>query len=103
MNGCKMHDLSHFLETRSIWKFEETKTLHSSQEVQKLSIAQITDALGLWWPSDDLLQELFLADFQTNKPKYEQHFQKVKGSVLSCDHTFKVSVNIGFAKPLNNS
>lgn len=50
-------------------------------------------------PSDNYLKDIFLDHFQREKLSYEESFQKLPACVLSCDHTFKVSVNIGFMNP----
>ena len=50
---------------------------------------------GSIWPSNNLIRELFLLHFNSNKENYRQTMVDISASVISMDHTFKVSCNIG--------
>lgn len=48
--------------------------------------------------SNDQIMNLFLNLFNRNKHLYEKHMDKLKATALSCDHTFKISRNIGLVR-----
>ena len=50
------------------------------------------------YPSNDLLMRIFLEDFQDKKVFYESELKKTTATVLSFDHTFKVSKHIGIIR-----
>ena len=47
------------------------------------------------FPSNDQLMNIILSQYQLDKDNYVSQMQKVTGKAISCDHTFKVSRNIG--------
>ena len=47
------------------------------------------------FPSDRLLTYIYLEHFQELKPLYKQEMAKLGARSISCDHTFRVSKNIG--------
>ena len=47
------------------------------------------------FPSNDQLMNIILSQYQLDKDDYISEMQKVTGKGISCDHTFKVSRNIG--------
>ena len=51
------------------------------------------------FPSGDHIINIFLRDFETKRETYQNEMKKVTGSFISCDHTFKVSKNIGMVRP----
>ena len=53
------------------------------------------------FPSSDHIISIFLRDFETKRDTYQNEMKKVTGSFISCDHTFKVSKNIGMVRPGN--
>lgn len=53
------------------------------------------------FPSSDHIISIFLRDFETKRETYQNEMKKVTGSFISCDHTFKVSKNIGMVRPGN--
>ena len=53
-----------------------------------------TDTLFAY-PSNDLIMRVFLEDFQAKRGAYESELRKTTATVLSFDHTFKVSKYIG--------
>lgn len=54
------------------------------------------------FPSSDHIANIFMADFETKKAIYQNEMKKVTGCAISCDHTFKVSKNIGMVRPGND-
>lgn len=54
-------------------------------------------------PSDTYLRDIFLDHFYSEVIAYRESFNSLSGTVLSCDHTFKVSVNIGFMNPVTKT
>lgn len=54
------------------------------------------------FPSSDHIMSIFMADFDTKKAIYQNEMKKVTGCAISCDHTFRVSKNIGMVRPGNN-
>ena len=44
-----------------------------------------------------------MIDFDTKKEVYQNEMKKVIGSAISCDHTFRVSNNIGMVRPGNDN
>lgn len=54
------------------------------------------------FPSTDHIMSIFMADFDTKKAIYQNEMKKVTGCAISCDHTFRVSKNIGMVRPGNN-
>ena len=54
------------------------------------------------FPSSDHIMSIFMIDFDTKKEVYQNEMKKVIGSAISCDHTFRVSNNIGMVRPGND-
>ena len=54
------------------------------------------------FPSNDQIMNLFLNLYNRNKHLYEKNMDKLKATALPCDHTFKVSRNIGLVQESNN-
>jgi len=55
------------------------------------------------FPSSNHIVSIFMADFDTKKAIYQNEMKKVTGCAISCDHTFRVSKNIGMVRPGNNN
>ena len=55
------------------------------------------------FPSSDHIMSIFMIDFDTKKEVYQNEMKKVIGSAISCDHTFRVSNNIGMVRPGNDN
>ena len=55
------------------------------------------------FPSSDHIMSIFMIDFDTKKKVYQNEMKKVIGSAISCDHTFRVSNNIGMVRPGNDN
>ena len=47
------------------------------------------------FPSNNQLMNVFLEKFQLDKDAYISEMQTVTGTAITCDHTFRVSRNIG--------
>ena len=54
------------------------------------------------FPSNDQIMNLFLNLFNRNKHLYEKNMENLKATALSCDHTFKISRNIGLVRKSDN-
>lgn len=54
------------------------------------------------FPSNDQIINLFLNAFKTKKHLYEIDMKRVSATALSCDHTFKISRNIGLVREEDN-
>ena len=50
------------------------------------------------FPSNDQLMNIFLEQFKLDKDAYITEMQTITGTAIACDHTFKVSRNIGVVK-----
>lgn len=50
------------------------------------------------FPSNDQLMSMFLQQFKLNRNTYIREMQTITGKSISCDHTFKVSRNIGVVR-----
>lgn len=53
-------------------------------------------------PSGDHIMSIFMTDFDAKKEACQNEMKKVVGSAISCDHTFRVSNNIGMVRPGND-
>ena len=47
------------------------------------------------FPSNDHVMNVFLEQFELDKPAYISEMRKVTGTAIACDHTFRVSNNMG--------
>ena len=54
------------------------------------------------FPSNDQTMNLFLNAFKKKKHLYEMVMKRVTATALSCDHTFKISRNIGLVREEDN-
>ena len=54
------------------------------------------------FPSNDQTMNLFLFAFKKKKHLYEMDMKRVTATALSCDHTFKISRNIGLVREEDN-
>ena len=55
------------------------------------------------FPSNDQLMRLFLYNFEKNRAIYVNEINSLSASSLSCDHTFKISRNVGLVRETDNS
>ena len=54
-------------------------------------------------PSDNYLTDIFFDHYHRNEDFYEDSFHILTAKSLSSNHTFKVSVHIGFQRPGNST
>ena len=54
------------------------------------------------FPSNDQIMKIFLHNFEKNRAIYDEEMNRLTVSSLSCDHTFKISRNIGFVREKDN-
>lgn len=54
------------------------------------------------FPSNDQLMRIFLHNFEKNRSFYVKEMNRLKLSYLSCDHTFKISRNVGLVREVDN-
>ena len=55
------------------------------------------------FPSSDQLTKVFLFNFEQNKFVYDKEMASLTVSSLSCDHTFKISRNVGLVRETDNT
>ena len=55
------------------------------------------------FPSNDQITKIFLHNFEQNRAIYDNEMNRLSVSSLSCDHTFKISRNIGFVRETDNA
>lgn len=55
------------------------------------------------FPSNDQLMKIFLYNFEKNRAIYLNDMNSLSVSSLSCDHTFKISRNVGLVRETDNS
>ena len=55
------------------------------------------------FPSSDQLTKVFLFNFEQNKFIYDKAMATLTVSSLSCDHTFKISRNVGLVRETDNT
>ena len=55
------------------------------------------------FPSNDQLVKIFLHNFEKNRAIYVNEMNSLTVSSLSCDHTFKISRNVGLVRETDNS
>lgn len=55
------------------------------------------------FPSNDQLMHMFLSFFNDMETVYQKQMEAISCSILSCDHTFKVSKQIGVVRGLDNA
>lgn len=55
------------------------------------------------YPSNDHLMHMFLSLFNNMETSYQQQMEAIPCSVLTCDHTFKVSKHIGVVRGSDNA
>lgn len=54
------------------------------------------------FPSSEQIIRVFLANFEKNKVTFSNEMKKIPFTILSCDHTFKVSRNVGLFRATDN-
>lgn len=103
-SGSNFQALQLFLADQSyqhcLQTLQYTGQLTSTLKLLIRSKEFITNLCGS--PSNDLLMEFFLKTSAQYTALHEQRMSQLTGTILSCDHTFKVSKNIGFARPGDN-
>ena len=55
------------------------------------------------FPSNDQLMKIYLHNFEKNRSIYVNEMNSLVVSSLSCDHTFKISRNVGLVRETDNS
>ena len=55
------------------------------------------------FPSNDQLMKIFLYNFEKNRAIFVNEMNSLSVSSLSCDHTFKISRNVGLVRETDNS
>lgn len=66
---------------------------------EPISEVEFYDNMFYSFTSNDQISSIFLRDFSNKRELYQAKMNKVKGLAISCDHTFKVSKNIGIVRP----
>ena len=66
---------------------------------EPFSETEFYDNMLYSFPGNDHISSIFLRDFTNKRPVYQAEMNKVTGLAISCDHTFKVSKNIGIVRP----
>ena len=55
------------------------------------------------FPSNDQIMKILLYNFEQNRPIYVKEVNRLSVSSLSCDHTFKISHNVGLVRETDNT
>lgn len=108
MDGNSFSDMEKFLADSTRWHFESKKKRW--KQVSKadgicfkdISYEEMRDVFGDLWPSNSHLEAIFLKDFACQRELYEATMAQLVGAMLSMDHTFKVSTNIGYVRASDN-
>ena len=53
-------------------------------------------------PSCNFLKNVIVSSFKINEEHYNKYFSSVSTNWISCDHTFKTAMNIGYYRDCGN-
>ena len=67
---------------------------------EPFSETEFHDNMLYSFPSNDQISCIFLTDLSNKQYVYQSEMKKVTGLAISCDHTFKVSKNVGVLRPV---
>lgn len=90
--------LNHEEHTRIGSVFDTAREEGCSTAAQPFSFDDFYKNDVFSFPSNDQLMSMFLQQFKLDRDTYIGEMQTITGKSISCDHTFKVSRNIGVVK-----
>ena len=85
--GVKLTDIEYFLKQMYHDEANSRTALHNALSLVSMSIDS---------PGRQIVTNCFVRSYFENEHMYTQHTLEILCKWLSCDHTFKVSANIGF-------
>lgn len=101
--GIASLNIREFCRRRQIYKLslEETTSENTSMRAQ-IDISEFYEMPIFSHPSNDMLMNIFLQNFDKQSHLYEECMNRLTAKVITCDHTFKISRNIGIVRETDN-
>lgn len=88
-----------YLQRRVIYMYQSAS--NGDDGVQLLDSEQFHNNVLYSFPSNDQIMRIFLHCFEKNESIYVKAMNCLTLSSLSCDHTFKISRNVGLVREIN--
>jgi hypothetical protein len=95
--GQNFLKISERMASLNFRKFQQRLSLQDSDHRDNVEESFYSNILYSF-PSNDKLMQIFLEHFESIKSTYSTEMQKLTGTVLSLDHTFKVSEHISIGR-----
>ena len=110
LQGVNFLKISEGIASLSIGDFCRRKELfaaaigdsRSNSNVMEISMSQFYQNSLFSYPRNDMLMNMFLKSFNARYLLYEENMSRLTAKVITCDHTFKVSRNIGVVRKEDN-
>ena len=97
--GLAHLNFQEFCRMRNIYMAMEKET---NENYDSAGVDDFYENVLFSFPSNDQIMNLFLNLFNRNKHLYEKNMENLKATAMSCDHTFKISRNIGLVRKSDN-
>ena len=106
LEGVNFLKISEGLASLSYRGYLQRKLIYQSASngddgVQLLDSKQFHNNVLYSFPSSDQIMRIFLHNFEKNKSNYGKALNCLTLSSLSCDHTFKISRNVGLVREID--
>lgn len=110
MQGINFLKISEGIASLSIREFCRRKELFAAAiadsrpdtNLMEISMPEFYQNSLFSYPSNDMLMNMFLKSFKKRYHLYEENMSRLTAKVITCDHTFKVSRNIGVVRKDDN-
>ena len=96
--------ISEGLASLNFREFSRRNRIYSSATLNSTAVDNASNSSDFYsnpiysFPSSDQIIRFFLAIFENKKLLYSAAMESLPASILSCDHTFKISRNVGLVR-----
>jgi len=95
--------LATYVARRSLLELRSREISKSRIKKRSTCGKSICERVMYYFPSDEQLMHMFLSFFNNMETIYQKQMEAIPFSILSCDHTFKVSKQIGVVRRLDKA
>ena len=102
--GVNFFQISEGLASLNFREFSRRNRIYASATLNSTAVDVASNSSDFYsnpiysFPSSDQIIRFFLATFEKKKLLYSEAMESLPSSILSCDHTFKISRNVGLVR-----
>ena len=98
MEGCHFQELEESLADLTANQMQQDLTTAKLMYGIPAPYSDVENVLGWLWPSNNFFRNIFLVDYSSKREVYRSDMSNIIGDMVSMDHTFKMSSNIGYER-----